>query len=213
MSAQTQLLQRASVLSGRQMVMLLIIALHALFISGLMAMRMTTTAVNHDTRTTLEFVPPTLRPSPPEPQLKPHLLPPTVDVPQPDPIPTIPQPQTPLIPSGALPVPTPVAQNGTGTVAEIASTPLQYRAVRDADDYYPSTSLSLQEQGTSIVQVCVAPSGKLDGKPVIEQSSGSSRLDAAALQWAREALRFTPATQNGVAVSACKGFRVNFTLH
>jgi hypothetical protein len=49
--------------------------------------------------------------------------------------------------------------------------------------------------------------------PTIENSSGSARLDGAAVTWAREALRFTPATRSGSPVSACKGFRVNFTLH
>jgi protein TonB len=85
--------------------------------------------------------------------------------------------------------------------------------VRSADDYYPAASLRLQESGTAIVQVCVAPSGRLEGAPAIQQSSGSPRLDAAALKWAREALRFTPATRGGVPISACKGFRVNFKLH
>ena len=39
------------------------------------------------------------------------------------------------------------------------------------------------------------------------------RLDQAALKWVREALRFTPATENGVGVSSCKGFRVVFNLN
>ncbi len=102
---------------------------------------------------------------------------------------------------------------GTGAVPQIPSTALQYRAVRSADDYYPSQSLSLQEEGAAIVRVCVSPAGRLDGKPVIETTSGSPRLDAAALMWAREALRFTPATQGGIPVAACKGFRVVFNLH
>jgi protein TonB len=106
---------------------------------------------------------------------------------------------------------------GTGTGTAIAPavriTALQYRAVRPADDYYPPQSLRLEEEGTAIVQVCVAPSGKLEGAPVIQESSGSPRLDEGALKWAREALRFTPATRDGVPVSACKGFRVNFRVH
>jgi TonB family protein len=97
-------------------------------------------------------------------------------------------------------------------VPDIPPTPLQFRAVRPADDYYPSASQSMQEEGLAIVRVCVTPAGKLDGKPVIESTSGSARLDAAALTWAREALRFTPATERGVPVAACKGFRVNFKL-
>jgi protein TonB len=101
----------------------------------------------------------------------------------------------------------------SGSVPQIASTALQFSIVRSTDDYYPSQSLSLQEQGTAIVKVCVTPAGKLDGRPVIDGTSGSPRLDAAAVAWAREALRFKPATRDGVAVAACKGFRVNFQLH
>lgn len=215
MSTQPQLLQQASVLSSRQMVMLLIVGLHALLISGLMAMRIIPVAHKPETITIVDF----LRQDPaptgplPDPQLKPRLLSPTtLDIPQP--VLNIPVPVTPPIQFSATPNPPPLpGATVASAVVEVASTPLQFRAVRAADDYYPSASISLQEEGSSIVQVCVAPSGKLDGKPVIEESSGSSRLDAAALLWAREALRFTPATRGGVPVSACKGFRVNFTLH
>jgi TonB family protein len=96
---------------------------------------------------------------------------------------------------------------------EIAPTALQFRAVRPSDDYYPSEAMTLGEEGIAIVKVCVGPTGRIDGKPTIDKSAGSPRLDRAAVAWAREALRFTPATENGVAVAACKGFRVNFTLH
>ena len=57
------------------------------------------------------------------------------------------------------------------------------------------------------------PLGTLEGPPAIERSSGSRHLDGAALKWASEALAFTPATRNGAAVSACKGFRVSFRLN
>jgi hypothetical protein len=40
-----------------------------------------------------------------------------------------------------------------------------------------------------------------------------SLLDAAAVKWASEALRFQPATRGGTAVASCKEFRVSFTLH
>jgi TonB family protein len=215
-SAQTQLLQQASVLSGRQMVMLLIIALHALFISALMAMRIMPEVKIAQRVTPIDVIKTDEAPTPPPPDLHPNLriardkLP---DIPQPRIDLHVPDPQIPVAQNVREATPTPTPQDtGTGVV-QIATTPLQYRAVRAADDYYPNASLVLQEEGTSIVRVCVAPSGRLDGKPVIETSSGSSRLDAAALLWAREALRFTPATRGGVPVGACKGFRVNFTLH
>ena len=93
-----------------------------------------------------------------------------------------------------------------------APTELRFEAIRPTDDYYPSTSLRLQEEGIAVVRVCVGPDGKLAGTPTIESGSGSRRLDNAAVTWAREALRFTPATREGRPVSACKGFRVRFSL-
>ncbi len=220
MSAHTLLQQQTGLLSGRQMTMLVTVGLHALVIAALMAMRVSLDAKVPD------FLAPIDLPS--EDRT-------VVQKPQPltvndrDLQPSITQvpivaldviipPETSsevasLSPADSSPVPADAAGPGSAGIAQIPSTALQYRAVRPADDYYPSQSLSLQEEGTAIVRVCVAPSGKLDGKPVIDSSSGSARLDTAALTWAREALRFTPATQGGVPVGACKGFRVNFTLH
>jgi TonB family protein len=219
-SAQTLLQQQAGQLHGRQMVMLVTIALHAVVIAGMMMMR----------------VMPELRP--PDRHLLPIdnvVEPPPVEKPQqlqvPDPILTTPFTPPPIairpvdipldISDNAVVLPPqntgPVAAvatdgPGTATIPDIPSTPLQFRAVRPADDYYPSASQSMQEEGLAIVRVCVTPAGRLDGKPVIETTSGSPRLDAAALTWAREALRFTPATQRGVPIGSCKGFRVNFKL-
>jgi TonB family protein len=69
------------------------------------------------------------------------------------------------------------------------------------------------EEGSSILQVCVAATGALAATPTLETSAGYARLDSAALKWAREALRFTPAQRDGKAVTACKGFRVTFGLN
>jgi protein TonB len=99
-----------------------------------------------------------------------------------------------------------------GDAIPIPATDLTYRATRSPDDYYPAASIRLQEQGVAVVEVCVNAQGRLDGRPVIQRTSGSRQLDAAAVRWASEALAFTPATRNGAAVAACKGFRVNFSL-
>ena len=212
MSAQSQLFQQANILSGRQMVMLVIIALHALVISALMTARLVPDITQTKSTLTAYFLPQQKRIDPKPLDLQPH---PQLTLDKPI---YVPQPKVDLNPQ------TPVARNVPDAIPEqpvldagpskvqVASTPLQYRAVRDADDFYPSVSLSLQEEGAAVVKVCVAPSGALDGKPVITRSSGSSRLDAAALRWAREALRFTPATRGGEPISACKDFLVNFTL-
>jgi TonB family protein len=219
MSAHVQLHQ-ASVLTGRQMVMAVTIGLHALAIMALMTVRtiIAPTASPPDRylyepvkepEPIIEKVPIAVQPDeirymaprPDVPVVRPVYQPEEVFVAPADPVP------------GDAGADRGSADGVRGRVVEIAPTALQFRAVRPSDDYYPSESMTLQEEGVAIVKVCVAPTGRMDGKPVIEKSSGSPRLDRAAVSWAREALRFTPATANGVAVAACKGFRVNSTLH
>ncbi len=200
------------------MVLLVTIGLHALVIAVLMTMKMGVTVFDPPSLSAVFLVPdkPVEQP-PPELQIvrpgKPVI---PVDIPVPDFVIQVEDP-----PANALVLPpadtgpATVATEGppSGSVAQIPSTALQFTVVRSTDDYYPSQSLSLGEQGVAVVRICVTPAGKLDGRPAIETSSGSPRLDAAAISWAREALRFTPATRDGVAVAACKGFKVNFKLN
>jgi protein TonB len=218
-SAQTQTFQHASVLSGRQMVMVVTIALHGAVIAALMAIRIMPDVFKQPPSIIASFdSQPEVQPPPPQ----------ALDVPirsTPIVVPVVPlidlPPDIPVSEATLVAQPTPAGADATGipegagtnVVPDIPSTPLQFQAVRSADDYYPAASLRLQEEGLVVVRVCVAPTGRLDGRPSIERSSGSPRLDAAALTWAREALRFTPATRNGEAIAACKGFRVNFRLH
>ncbi len=218
MSAHTPMLQQASLLTGRQIVMLAIIALHALLISALMTMRISADVQPPETVLIGTISPPEQIPLPPPPEIPVTVTPrtsiPTVPVPIVNlPFEEIPAPSVTLPETGPVEVMVPQAGTGNATTPAVPVTALQFRAVRPADDYYPPASLRLQEVGTAIVQVCVAPSGRLEGNPAILTSSGSPRLDAAALKWASEALRFTPATRGGVPIAACKGFRVNFTLH
>jgi len=93
------------------------------------------------------------------------------------------------------------------------SVPLSYVVTRPIDEYYPPQAIRLSEEGASTLQVCVGANGVLAAAPTLETSSGYGRLDAAALKWAREALRFTPAQRDGKAVPACKGFRVTFRIN
>lgn len=97
---------------------------------------------------------------------------------------------------------------GTGPTA-----PLSYVVTRPINEYYPPGSIRLGEEGASTLRVCVDTNGMLTGAPALETSSGYARLDAAALKWAQEALRFTPAQRNGKAIPACKGFRVKFRIN
>jgi periplasmic protein TonB len=192
-----------------------VIGLHALVFSALMAMKI---VVDRDAVPEVEPITPPLRVEP-----LPREKPPEIPL---DPVARRSMPSIPVVipvfptesvvekvaetvvvipagESGGLPREEPVA---------IAPTALSYRATRSPNEYYPAASVRMQEEGAAIVRACVGPSGQLQGRPEIERSSGSRSLDAAALAWVREAVQFTPATRNGEAISACKGFRVNFTL-
>jgi protein TonB len=106
----------------------------------------------------------------------------------------------------------PEADGASVRLPAIPATPLTYRSRKSTDDYYPPVSIRMGEQGAAIVRVCVDARGAVQGVPRVTDSSGHARLDAAAVTWAREALTFTPATENGSPVDSCKGFRVRFDL-
>lgn len=79
------------------------------------------------------------------------------------------------------------------------------------DDYYPPTSRRLNEQGTATVYTCFGPDGRASGTPKLQRSSGSSRLDEAAVKWASHA-RAEPATEDGKPTAGCVPFAVKFVL-
>ena len=214
-TSMSQAMHRASVLNGRQMVMVGVIGLHALVFSALMAMKI---VVDRDTVpdiqpiTPLEKVEPVPQPAPPDirPNAMARLSAPDIPVPSPA------FPDETMIERVPEAIPSVVTGGDAGPVPPepvvIAPTALSFRATRSPNEYYPASSVRMQEEGAAIVRVCVGPAGQVEGKPQIERSSGSRSLDGAALAWVREAVQFAPATRNGEAVAACKGFRVNFTL-
>ena len=79
------------------------------------------------------------------------------------------------------------------------------------DEYYPAASKRLNEEGSPVVKVCIAPNGKLAEPPTVATSSGSARLDEGALNYAK-ALRYQPGTEDGKPVQSCFPFRVVFKL-
>jgi protein TonB len=95
----------------------------------------------------------------------------------------------------------------------VARTParLDQKHSPSTDDYYPPTSRRMGEQGTATISVCVTPDAKISGQPKVSKTSGSSRLDEAAVKWASHA-RFTPSTENGKPVEGCTPFNVKFVL-
>lgn len=88
---------------------------------------------------------------------------------------------------------------------------LDQRHSPSTDDYYPPVSRRLEEQGTTVVHVCASPEGGVAGLPTVAKSSGSSRLDQAAVKWASHA-RFVPGTADGKPVQSCLFFKVKFVL-
>jgi protein TonB len=81
------------------------------------------------------------------------------------------------------------------------------------DDYYPSASARLGESGTATIHVCTDAKGKLTEEPSVQESSGTPRLDEGAMKLAKAASgRYKPATDDGVPVASCFGFRIKFQL-
>jgi protein TonB len=81
------------------------------------------------------------------------------------------------------------------------------------DSYYPDASRRLGEQGTVLVKMCIGAGGRVVGQPSVEKSSGSSRLDQAAIRYARATSgHFEPETRNGVPVTVCTALPIKFQL-
>jgi TonB family protein len=83
----------------------------------------------------------------------------------------------------------------------------------DTADFYPSLSRHMEEQGISIVQVCVDPRGRLISDPTTVRGSGSTRLDEGALKLARAGSgHYRATTQDGRPVSSCYSMGIRFQL-
>jgi protein TonB len=79
------------------------------------------------------------------------------------------------------------------------------------DDFYPAASIRLEEQGSVVVRTCVGPNNKLSETPTVTTSSGSARLDEAAVKLARAA-RYTAGSVDGAPNTDCFSTRVRFEL-
>jgi protein TonB len=80
-----------------------------------------------------------------------------------------------------------------------------------SEEYYPAASKRLGEEGSPTVKVCIGPNGKLTEEPTVSQSSGSARLDEAAIKYAK-AGRYINGTVDGQPTTDCVVFRVKFEL-
>lgn len=212
MSAQVQ---QASMVSGRSLVFMVTVALHVAAISALMAWRISEAiASKPDKPLLVDWLEQEKRP---DDAIKPLSDAETL---------TRVQVVTPLGPPRPIQIDEPVLHveripsdpaGGTDTgpiqPAPPVETPLRFRAVRPSDDYYPPMAIRLEQQGIVIVRTCVDAAGRQTGRPRVVIGSSHRLLDEAAVSWAAEALRFTPATRDGAAIAACKDFKVNFRLH
>jgi TonB family protein len=197
------------------MALAITIALHVALVAGLLAMKVVEKASQYVTPIQLKDIQEVRRPiadlKPIEPVLgKPVAVPQT--------IPDLPDfPADDAIVATIVDVPQDIApadtSRGVGAIPAIPDTPLRHQAVRPSDDYYPPQAIRMAAEGAAIVRACADAGGRLSGIPTVVRTSRVSLLDAAAVKWASEALRFQPATRGGVAVASCKEFRVSFTLH
>ena len=208
------LVQRGSA-QGRPMALAVTIALHVALVAGLLAIKAVETVKNHVIPIQVKNIEEKEKPVPVVAPIVP-VLGRFAAVPQPTlDLPDFPEAQT--IEATAVDIPQDVIVEMTrrveASIASVPDTPLRYQAVRPSDDFYPPQALRMGEEGAAIVRTCVDAGGRLSGVPTVVRSSRVSVLDAAAVKWASEALRFQPATRAGAAIAACKEFRVSFTLH
>lgn len=96
-------------------------------------------------------------------------------------------------------------------VGETRSARIDARYRADFQPSYPTASRRLGEEGTVVVRVVVGTDGRVV-RASIARSSGSARLDEAALKRALVAWRFVPALRDGVPVEAERELPVTFLL-
>jgi len=150
-------------------------------------------------------------PPPPPPEVRielpPVQVPPIlVDIPLPPPPPTaiVAETTTEVVP------PTPPTPPAPPAPVRRVTTAVGYSFRPDPDDYYPSASKSLNEEGLARVRVCYDVKGKPETVEPAE-SSGFSRLDDAAVRYGK-AVRIKPATEEGKAIADCVVVPVRFSL-
>ena len=152
-----------------------------------------------------------LPPAVPDQQIDPLVVPPIVDY-----APDLPPPSgglsttvlTDLPPANPGPVALPPAPPAPSV---LVSARLDPRFASRFQPPYPAASERAQEEGVVLVRVRVGADGRVVAAEV-KTSSGHRRLDEAAVEHARRAWRFTPATRDGVAVEGWREIPVRFEI-
>lgn len=141
------------------------------------------------------FVPPIeFRPDLPPPLVNDRVS--TVDVPPP------------LVPPAGGSTVTP---RGSATDPVLTNAKLDPRYAARFQPPYPPASERQDEEGVVVVRVRVGPDGRVLAAE-LKASSGHRRLDEAAVEHARRAWRFVPATRDGVAIESWREIPVRFEL-
>jgi protein TonB len=144
-----------------------------------------------------------------------------VDVPEPVPVkPELEIPPAPVempMPEIDIPIETPPPETVTAetdpapTETAPQVTELQADPRHVTPPVYPAMSRRLGEEGVVMLMIYVLPDGRV-GDVRVHKSSGFARLDAAAVEAARNKWRFRPATQGGAGVAAWGSYTVRFQL-
>lgn len=193
--------------------LIVVIALHIAALGGLLQYPPQITAasaeVMHVSLITLPAPLPTVQlPTPPEPRVRPRKIeraiapPPPLEIPSETAIsePPAPEPDPAPIVASAAPAPP----------APIVLPRFDVDYLRNPPPFYPALSRRSGEQGRVLLRVVVRP----DGSPQtveLRQSSGSPRLDEAALDAVRR-WRFVPARQGNVPITAAVIVPIVFSL-
>ncbi len=76
---------------------------------------------------------------------------------------------------------------------------------------YPTISQRLGEHGTTLLMVTIDASGNCTGAEVVT-SSGSNRLDTAAIDYVKQRYKWKPATQGGKPIASRQQLRIVWSL-
>jgi len=155
----------------------------------------------------------------PPPQVPDHVIEPLVTAPPLDIAPDLPPvPPTGLTMAVNPPLPGPVDLAGPGATPDAnppvpvsLSARLDPRFASRFQPPYPAASERAEEEGVVLVRVRVGSDGRVLAAEV-KGTSGHRRLDAAAVDHARRAWRFVPATRDGVAVESWREIPVRFEI-
>lgn len=90
-------------------------------------------------------------------------------------------------------------------------TPARMDPRANAQPGYPPAARRMGEEGSVVIRIHIGRDGRIM-RAELAQSSGSSRLDQAALAHALSAWRFQPARQDGAAIESDRTLTVRFRL-